>query len=45
MIDGEIFLPEHWLDEEHREDAKIPSHLSFRSKPELAIVMTRGDES
>ena len=37
-IDGELYLPEEWLDEEHKElrkQADVPEDRKFQTKPEL----------
>lgn len=33
----ELYLPESWCDEEHREQAKVPEHVEFRRKWEIAV--------
>jgi SRSO17 transposase len=41
-IDGELFIPEHWFDEDHRDQRQavgIPEEVSFQTKPELGWRM------
>jgi SRSO17 transposase len=39
-IDFELYLPEAWIaDPERREEARVPSDLVFKTKPELALQM------
>ena len=41
-IDFELYLPECWAsDPERRKEAKIPDHVQFKTKPELALDMLR----
>lgn len=41
-LDFELYLPEFWLEEKAlRVKARIPAHVSFRTKPQLAIDMLR----
>jgi SRSO17 transposase len=42
LVDGELFLPEQWFDESHkelREKLGIPPERVFQTKPELGLVM------
>jgi len=42
LVDGELFLPEAWFDEAHkelREKLGIPPERVFQTKPELGLVM------
>lgn len=42
LLDGELFLPEHWFDDEHealRQDLGIPETREFATKPELGLLM------
>ena len=44
LVDSELFLPEHWFDEVHkelREKLVIPAERVFQTKPELGLVMIR----
>jgi SRSO17 transposase len=44
LVDGELFLPEHWFDEQHkelREKLEIPAERVFQTKPELGLEMIR----
>jgi len=39
-IDFELYLPKEWSeDPARREEARIPEHVTFKTKPELAIEM------
>src|SRR6266545_4352513 len=39
-VDFELYLPESWTeDSERRKEARIPSDVAFRKKPELALNM------
>jgi SRSO17 transposase len=38
LLDGDIYLPEDWLEDEGRcEEAGVPDALPFRTKPEIAL--------
>nr|WP_306341659.1 transposase [Myxococcus xanthus] len=40
-VDFELYLPECWAnDEAHRREARIPSEVSFRTKPQLALQIS-----
>ena len=42
LVEKRLFLPEAWFDEAHAErrvHCRVPSELSFQSKPELAAQM------
>lgn len=43
-VDSELFLPEHWFDEAHKELRQklgIPAERVFQTKPELGLAMIR----
>lgn len=38
LIDSEIYLPKEWIqDQQRREEAEIPEHITYRSKQEIAL--------
>lgn len=40
LLDGELFVPEKWFDESHkdkRKKCKFPEELTFKTKPQLAV--------
>ncbi|GAC1390737.1 MAG: IS701 family transposase [Ktedonobacteraceae bacterium] len=40
LIDRELYLPEDWCDDRvRRQAAHIPEHITFQTKPELALQM------
>lgn len=43
LLDAELYLPEKWFSPEHRaelwKDCHIPSDVTFKTKPELALEM------
>jgi SRSO17 transposase len=40
MIDRELYLPASWTDDRARcQAARVPEHVGFRTKPQLARVM------
>ena len=40
FIDRELFLPEEWVnDAERREEARVPTDVTFKTKPQLALSM------
>src|SRR2546423_7340183 len=42
LVDKQLFLPEKWFDEDHKErrsECNVPNELSFQSKPQLAAAM------
>jgi SRSO17 transposase len=40
FIDRELFLPEEWAeDAERRDEARVPEHIKFKTKPQLALSM------
>lgn len=40
LVDGELFIPEHWFDDPKRcREAGIPEELAFRTKGEMALSM------
>jgi SRSO17 transposase len=44
LVDGELFLPECWFDEQHKElraKLDIPAERAFQTKPELGLEMIR----
>lgn len=44
LVDAELFLPEHWFDEAHRElreELGIPATRVFQTKPQLGLEMIR----
>lgn len=40
-IDFALYLPERWLTESKRREARIPDEIEFKAKPELALDMMR----
>jgi SRSO17 transposase len=40
-IDFALYLPEAWLTDVKRREARIPAEIDFRTKPELALDMIR----
>jgi SRSO17 transposase len=46
LIDRELYLPEDWCDDPvRRQAAHIPEHLTFQTKPELALQMVQRAQS
>lgn len=44
MVDAELYLPEHWFDDDHadlRRRWHIPASRRFATKPALGLVLTR----
>jgi SRSO17 transposase len=44
LLDGRLFIPEHWFDLAHadkREATEMPPSLSFQTKPEIALELLR----
>jgi len=40
LVDGELFVPEHWFDDQERcREAGIPETLEFRTKGEIALAL------
>ena len=42
LLDAELFVPETWFDESHRDKRKkcrVPETLTFKTKPQLAVEM------
>jgi len=42
MVDGELFFPEKWFDENHKQNFKslhIPEDLKFRTKPKIGLEL------
>jgi len=42
LLDGQLFVPECWFADDHaalREEVGIPSDLTFKTKPELAVEL------
>jgi len=40
-IDFALYLPESWLTDDKRREARIPDEIDFKAKPELALDMMR----
>ena len=44
LIEGQLFMPEAWLDDEHtakREACGVPEELEFQTKPEIGLELLR----
>ena len=44
LIEGQLFMPEAWLDDEHtakREACGVPKGLEFQTKPEIGLELLR----
>jgi SRSO17 transposase len=42
LVDGQLFVPECWFDEDHRAlraDVGMPTELTFQTKPQLAVQL------
>jgi SRSO17 transposase len=48
LIDNELYIPEKWFDDEHREKrekCEFPENLGFKTKPQLAAEMLKKIQS
>jgi len=42
LLDSDLFLPKQWADDpQRRAEAKIPDHVVFRTKPQIALDQVR----
>ena len=44
MIEAQLFMPESWFDEEHRERCEacgVPADLKFQTKPEIGLELLK----
>ncbi|MDQ2999490.1 MAG: IS701 family transposase [Chloroflexota bacterium] len=44
LLDGQLFVPEGWFADDHaglREEVGIPTDLTFKTKPELAVALVQ----
>ena len=42
LVDGQLFMPEHWFEPEHAELRKktgVPAELTFQTKPQIALEL------
>jgi SRSO17 transposase len=42
LIEGQLFMPEKWLEEEHTEQRQacgVPEDLVFKTKPEIGLEL------
>ncbi len=48
LIEGQLFMPEKWFEEEHAEQRQacgVPEDLVFKTKPEIGLDMLKNAES